>query len=128
MTRCWRSAFILVEADGIMLSTRDRAIVRQVLVPFAARIDRVAVFGSRAMGTARPASDIDLVLWGELDDAVLARLGSRFLDSGLAVTVDAVRYGPDLPPAFRRHLDSVARPLFDRQDLLANDAAAGPRP
>ena len=108
----------MAEADGIMLSARDRVIVRRVLEPFSAQIDRVAVFGSRALGTARPASDIDLVFWGSLDDLALAQLGTRFLDSGLAVTVDAVIYNSDLPPAFRRHLDAVARPLFEHDDLV----------
>lgn len=104
----------MAEADGIMLSERDRSIVRNVLAPFASRIDRVAVFGSRALGTARPASDIDLALWGDLDDAAIARIATRFLDSSLAVTVDAVTYGPHLAAAFRRHIDLIAKPLFDK--------------
>ncbi len=105
------------EDDGITLSNRDRAIVRGVLAPFAERIERVGVFGSRALGNARPQSDIDLVLWGDLDDATLARLWTLFDESGLAVSVDVVAYGPELPPPFRRHIDRVAKPLFLRESL-----------
>ena len=104
-----------------MLSARDRSIVRDVLAPFAPRIDRIAVFGSRALGTARPASDIDLALWGDLDDATMARIATRFLESSLAVTVDAVAYGPHLAAAFRRHIDLVAKPLFD--GAMSDDAS-----
>lgn len=107
------------EPDGIILSERDRAIVRRVLAPFAARIERVGLFGSRALGNAKPESDIDLVLWGELDDATVARLWTLFDQSGLAVSVDIVIYGPALPPPFRRHIDQVARLLFRREDLKA---------
>ena len=105
--------------DGITLSARDRDIVRRVLAPFAERIERVGVFGSRANGKARPASDIDLVLWGELDDAALARLWSLFDRSSLAVTVDVLAYSPALSPAIRHHIDVGAKVLFSHADLNA---------
>jgi predicted nucleotidyltransferase len=109
----------LADADDIVMSERDRAIVRSVLAPFADRIDRVGVFGSRALGTARPASDIDLVLWGDIDSRALARLGTLFGESSLAVSVDVILYGPELAAALRRHIDRVAKTLFKRGDFLA---------
>ena len=113
----------MVDDDGIDLSSRDRAIVARVLAPFADQIERVAVFGSRASGTARPASDIDLVVWGSLDAALLARLWTLFDESGLAVTIDIVEYGTTTS-SFRRHIDAVARTLFTQEDLLAARADA----
>ena len=109
-------------ADGIMLSERDRSIIRRVLAPFADRIERVGVFGSRSLGTAAPASDIDLVLWGDLDDRTMSRLWSLFDESSLAVTVDVVAYGADFSSAFRRHIDRVAKLLFTHDDLVAEQA------
>lgn len=105
------------EDDGIDLSERDRAVVRRVLAPFADRIERVGVFGSRALGRAQPQSDIDIVIWGDLDDAVLGRIWTKFDGSSLAVSVDVVVYGSVLPPALQRHIDQVARLLFVREDL-----------
>ena len=94
-----------------------------VLAPFASCIDRVGVFGSRVLGRARPASDIDIVLYGELDDRIAARIWSSFNSSSLAVTVDVVRYAGLGSDAFRRHIDRYARTLFTRDDLLAGQAA-----
>ena len=108
--------------DGLMLTPRARSIVRGVLSPFADRIERVGVFGSRALGRARPASDIDLVLYGDLDDATLARIWSLFDQSSLAVTVDVVRYDAIRGTALGRHVDRYARTLLERTDL------ASPRP
>lgn len=107
------------EDDGIILSERDRAILCRVLAPFADRIERVGVFGSRALGGAKPQSDIDLVIWGSLDDASMARLWTEFDESSLAVPVDIVVHGTVLPPALRRHIDRVAKLLFVRNDLQA---------
>ena len=108
-----------------MISERDRAIVRSVLGVFADRIDRVGVFGSRALGSARPASDIDLVLWGNIDGRTLARLGTLFDESSLAVSVDVILYGPELAAALRRHIDRVAKTLFLRDDLRAEVVQTG---
>ncbi|MDR6788680.1 putative nucleotidyltransferase [Sphingomonas sp. BE138] len=103
--------------DAITITDRERAIVGSVLRAFADRIDRVAVFGSRALGRARPASDIDLALYGSLDAAALARLWSLFDRSGLAVTTDLVHYEAlgDVP--LRRHIDRYAKTLFTHEDL-----------
>ena len=102
---------------GITLTERERAIVSSVLRGFADRIDRVTVFGSRALGRARPASDIDLAIHGALDGAALARLWSLFDRSGLAVTTDLVHYEAlgDVP--LRRHIDRYGKTLFTRGDL-----------
>jgi predicted nucleotidyltransferase len=117
----------LADADGIVMSERDRAIVRSVLAPFADRIDRVGVFGSRALGTARPASDIDLILWGDIDGRTLARLATLFGESSLAVSVDVILYGPELAAALRRHIDRVAKTLFIRADLRTEVVQTGIR-
>ena len=102
-----------------MLTEREVQIVERVLKPFADRIDRVAVFGSRALGNARPASDIDLVLYGSLSEAEVARLWTLFDESALAVTVDVVDYPRLVPSSFKRHIDAVAKTLFTQEQLKA---------
>ena len=113
-------------SDGATLTARERDILRAVLSGFAGSIDRAAIFGSRAPGRARSASDIDLVLYGTLDDRSIARIWTLFDESGLAVTVDVVRYEELADGPFRRHIDACAREIFSRGDLLAacNDRAA----
>ena len=96
-----------------------------IFARFADRIDRVSVFGSRALGRARPASDIDLAVYGAIDDVELARIWSLLDESSLAVTVDIVRYDGLGSASLRRHIDQCGKPLFDRDELLvARDAAS----
>lgn len=110
-------------ADGITISERERSIAKKVLAPFADRIDRVAIFGSRVLGRARPESDIDLVLYGGLDDRVVARIWTLFHQSSLSVTVDVVRYEGLGETSLRRHIDRYAKILFTHDDLMATQAA-----
>ena len=105
--------------DGLDLTEKQRVTLLSVLSCFADRIERVAVFGSRALGRAKPASDIDLALYGSLDDRDIARIWSLLHRSSLAVSVDVVRYEAFGNVPFRRHIDTVARTLFTRDDLLA---------
>ena len=99
------------------LTSRQRAIIRDILAPYRHRIDRVALFGSRATGRARANSDIDLVLYGDLDEAEVDRLRTSFDESALSVSVDLVAYGPSVYPPLRRHIDETACDLFLRSDL-----------
>jgi len=108
-----------LDSETLTLSDRDRDILRVVLSQFADQIDRVSVFGSRALGRAHSASDIDLAIYGGLDDAVIARIWSLLDESSLAVTVDVVRYDGLAGTSLRRHIDQYAKPLFDRADLQA---------
>lgn len=105
--------------DGLDLTAKQRATLLSILSTFADRIERVAVFGSRALGRAKPASDIDLALYGSLDDRDVARIWSLLHRSNLAVHVDVVRYEAFGNVPFRRHIDAVGKTLFTRDDLLA---------
>ena len=101
-----------------MISDARREIIRSVLAPFADKIDRVAVFGSHATGRARENSDIDLVIYGRLDQTDVDRLWTAFDESALIVTVDVVAYNLAPYPPLKRHIDEVAKTLFDHGDLF----------
>ena len=78
-------------AQGIALSEPQAALVRQLVnsvLPGA----RVAVFGSRATGRARPFSDLDLLLCDppRLSWAQRADLHDAFEASALPFSVDVV--------------------------------------
>ena len=110
--------------DELDLTEKQRRTLLSVLAGFADRIERAAVFGSRALGRAKQASDIDLALYGSLDDRDVARIWSLLYRSSLAVSVDVVRYEALGNVPFRRHIDAVGRMLFTRDDLLAARTAA----
>lgn len=95
-------------------------ILLDVLAPFAGRIERVGMFGSRATGTARPNSDIDMVLHGEIDDALVDRLWTLFDESSLPIKVDIVGYNLIPYPPIKRHIEQVEQTLFTQTDLLAH--------
>lgn len=107
--------------DSIDLTERELEILRSVLASYACVIDTVGVFGSRAMGRAHPASDIDLVLYGQLTEQQIQRLWSKFDQSSLAVTVDIADYARIKHAPLKRHIDAAMKPLFHKSDLL--DAA-----
>lgn len=89
----------------------------RVLGPFAARIDRVGLFGSRATGTARPWSDVDLVLFGDVPQAVVDRLWTLFDASHLALEVDVLAYKLIGSSALKAHVDAVGQTLFSGEAL-----------
>lgn len=99
------------------------AILKRVLAPYASKIERVGVFGSHAMGAARPNSDIDLVIYGALDDADVDRIWTLLDESALPVTVDVVAYNLPLYPPLRAHIDRTMMVLFTRADLQDLKAA-----
>lgn len=100
---------------------RERQIIADVLRPFASQIELVGIFGSRATGKARPSSDIDMVLFGALDDRQIQRIWTLFDTSALAVAVDVLAYDAITHAPLKRHIDNVMRPLFAKAELL--DAA-----
>lgn len=89
----------------LRVSPDHLALVREVLrrhVP-----DReVRAFGSRATGTAKETSDLDLVIVGDgpLEFATLAALRDDFSDSNLPYRVDIVDWAT-VDEAFRRIIE-----------------------
>lgn len=93
-------------------------LMRSVLAPYADHIDRVSLFGSRATGTYRPESDIDLVLHGDIPEALIGRLCTLFQESALPVSVDVKSYDHTTYVPLKQHMDKFMQPLFTRQQLV----------
>ncbi len=71
-----------------------------VLRPIWAAGGKVWLFGSRARGCQRPFSDIDLLLEGAIDPALLSSISENLEESTLPFRVDLVRE-QDLADAYR---------------------------
>lgn len=98
--------------DG--LTAKVRSGIREVLSA-TPQIRKAVLFGSRAMGTWKPASDIDLALEGEdLDLSVLLALKARLADLNLPVEVDLVIRGRIANPDLERHIHAHGREWFAR--------------
>ena len=91
----------------IQLSDRERFTVGAILSRFADQIGRVRVYGSRAIGRARPSSDLDLALDPPISTRTLYDLMEAFEDSDLPITVNLFVISPDSSPelceAIERH-------------------------
>ena len=104
------------------LSDRQLERILAILATKAEHITGVDVFGSRATGRWRPASDLDLVLHGDLSEKDISRLWTLFHESNLPFSVDLKSYDLTTYPPLKRHIDRVRRPLFTASEL---QAAAG---
>lgn len=108
----------MAKGAGHQLSDDQLAIIRGILASSADHIDLVGLFGSRATGKARPNSDIDLVLYGDLDEATLDRIWTLFADSALALKVGVNAYHLITHPPLKQHIDRVMTPLFTQDELV----------
>lgn len=71
-------------------------------------IGRAAIFGSRAMGNWRENSDIDLCLWGKIDEKLLARIAAELENLPVPQSFDLVVYDSIQHAALRDHIDHCA--------------------
>jgi uncharacterized protein len=94
------------------LTPPQMQLISTILRPYARKITLVGLFGSRATGTYRANSDIDLVLYGTLAAREVDRLHSLFEESALPMKVDVVAYDLIDHPPLQAHITAVMQPLF----------------
>lgn len=82
-------------------------------------IREVWLFGSRALGTYKEASDIDLAIKGELGSKTLLRLKDDFEESDLPFFVDLVDYERITEPALKQHIDTHGVCIFGGGEGMA---------
>jgi len=79
-------------------------------------VEQVMLYGSRAMGTARAGSDIDLAFKGrELTHRDLSTIANRLDDLLLPYRIDLALYSQIDNPALREYVDRVGIVLYARQ-------------
>ncbi len=94
------------------LTARQMRVIAETLQPYLDKIAKVGLFGSRATGTWRDNSDIDLVLYGSLDARDVDRLSTLFEEASLPMSVDVSAYHLIDYPPLKAHIDAVMTPLF----------------
>ena len=70
------------------LSQKELNTILKILRPYSDKIEKVSLFGSRATKTFRANSDIDLVLYGPINEATKNQIFTLFNESNLSLTVD----------------------------------------
>lgn len=94
------------------LSEEAVAAIRGVFARFPA-IESAVLYGSRAKGTFKPGSDIDLTLKGkDLTTAHLADIADALDELYLPHTIDLSIFEKLDHPALREHIERVGIPLY----------------
>lgn len=90
---------------------------RALLVSVLSRhpqVNEAWLFGSRAMGTHRPESDIDIALHGNVDERLAARIAGELDELPLPYTFDVCAYSSVRHLPLREHIDRVGLCIFTR--------------
>ena len=78
-------------------------------------IEEALLFGSRAMGTFKPGSDVDIALKGQVTLQDVARAKALLEEeSPLPYTFDVVDYHTIETPEFKKHIDQHGRSIYKR--------------
>jgi len=93
------------------LSTQAIALLQKVLQAHP-EVERAKIFGSRAIGNFRPNSDIDLALWGVIDEGLLAKLYAELDELPLPYQFDVTSYITITHPALREHIDKFGKDIY----------------
>jgi predicted nucleotidyltransferase len=99
--------------DRFGLTSRNLRTIRKILEEFE-YVQEAYVFGSRAMGTHRPGSDLDLVIKNDVDPNDLIGLHAAFEESDLPFRVDVIGYKTISNPDIKAHIDRVGLPLLSK--------------
>lgn len=99
------------------LSEKQLNLIRDIIKEFAPAVESVSLFGSRASGSHRSHSDIDMVLYGDIEERTVDRLWTCFHESSLPYKVDLVAYRLVKYPPLKAHIDRSAKVLLPAERL-----------
>lgn len=86
--------------------------ITDVLIRFT-QVEKAAIFGSRALGTYKPGSGIDLVLFGQgLDEVVTTISYTLNEETLLPYFFDVLDYNAISNPDLKDHVDRLAVNLY----------------
>lgn len=103
-----------INRSTCLFSPEHLKIIRQILEQ-STHIQSAIVFGSRAKGTNKPGSDIDLAIKGiEVGKDDIAALWAAFEESLLPFFVDVISYESIRNPDLKEHIDRVGISIYQR--------------
>lgn len=97
------------------------AVIRQILAACPA-VEKAVLYGSRAKGTFRPGSDIDLTLFGDrLDLRMLTDIATRLEESSIPYQVDLSLWKLVDHAALREHIERVGVVFYQQYEEKVQD-------
>ena len=97
-------------SDGLNAKHRDS--INRVLAKHS-KIDRVVLFGSRAMGTFNATSDVDLAIYGDLSMKDQARISMELDELSIPYKVDLVRMKTVSSTALLEHIKEYGKEFIE---------------
>ena len=111
-------------AFGLPPATLDT--IRRILVQFPA-VKKAVIYGSRAKGTHRPGSDIDLTLFGEaLDVDILGHIATLLDESPIPYQVDLSIFEQIEHAGLRDHIERVGQRFYQSRSIKPKEEGEGP--
>jgi uncharacterized protein len=103
--------------DDYGLTSKEISAMRKVFSNYP-QIDEVLIYGSRAMGNFKPASDIDLTLKGKgINLDLQTEIEFDLDDLMLPYKFDVTIYDRISNPAFLDHIQSVGKEIYKKEIL-----------
>ena len=99
-------------SDGLNAKHRDS--IMRVLAKYS-KIDRVVLFGSRAMGTFTATSDVDLALYGDLNMKDQASISMEMDELSIPYKVDLVRMKTVTSTALLEHIKEYGKEFIGNE-------------
>lgn len=102
--------------DRSGLTKEEMADIRAVFSKYE-QVEEVVLYGSRAMGTFKPASDIDLTLKGkDIDSTLQTKIELNLDDLMLPYKFDISVYDKISNPEFLDHINRVGKKIYERKE------------
>jgi len=79
------------------------------------QITKAALFGSRAKGNYKPYSDVDIVLYGDLDSADVEGVKADLEELPLVYQFDVVAHGLIKNSELCRHIERVGISIYEKE-------------
>ena len=93
------------------LTTRELMMVREVFSRHP-EVEAVKLFGSRAKGTHDPHSDVDLAVWGQIDQLRAEAIAAELDDLPLPYRYDVIPFHAIQLAELREHIRRVGVPIY----------------
>lgn len=99
------------------LTEKDCELIQNVFEKYP-EIEKVEVFGSRAMGNEKPGSDVDLVIYASCDHAQFTQIKSELEnDLPLPYIFDVVLWNDIQHAPFKEHIKNFGRVFYQRKPV-----------
>lgn len=86
----------------------------QLILSRYPEIEKALIFGSRALGTQKTGSDVDVVLFGDISDLTLGKIRNQAEDTTMPYFFDIITYSSIANEDLREHIDKYGQQVYKK--------------